>query len=34
GTQTIEIATFLAVAIFNEGYLLILKITQLMGITV
>lgn len=34
GTQTIEIANYLAVAIFNEGFLPILKIMDLMGITV
>lgn len=34
GTQTIQIATYLAVAIFNEGYLPILQIMKLMGITV
>ncbi|XP_044581963.1 uncharacterized protein LOC123263348 [Cotesia glomerata] len=34
GSQTIQIANYLAVAIFNEGYLPILKMMELMGITV
>lgn len=34
GTRTIEIATFLAVCIFNEGYIPILKILSVMGITI
>lgn len=34
GTQTIEIANHLAVAIFNEGFLKILNIMALMGIIV
>ncbi|XP_044583218.1 uncharacterized protein LOC123264134 [Cotesia glomerata] len=34
GTHTIQIANYLAVAIFNEGFLPILKIMELMGITV
>ncbi|CAD6201804.1 GSCOCG00002783001-RA-CDS [Cotesia congregata] len=34
GPQTIQIASYLAVAIFNGGFLPILKIMELMGITV
>lgn len=34
GTQTIEIANYIAVSIFNEGVLPILKIMKLMGIAV
>ena len=34
GTQTIQISTFLAVCIFNEGFIPILKILSVMGITI
>ncbi|XP_033355633.1 uncharacterized protein LOC117236621 [Bombus vosnesenskii] len=34
GTQTIQISTFLAVCIFNEGFTPILKILSVMGITI
>ena len=33
-TQTIQISTFLAVCIFNEGFIPILKILSIMGITI
>ena len=33
-TQTIQISTFLAVFIFNKGFILILKILSVMGITI
>ena len=34
GTQTIQISTFVAVCIFNEGFISILKILSVMGITI
>jgi len=34
GPKTIEIATFFAVSIFNEGFIPILKILDVMGITI
>ncbi|XP_039956397.1 uncharacterized protein LOC120772072 [Bactrocera tryoni] len=34
GTRTIEIANYFAVCIFNEGFLPILKIMSIMGITI
>ena len=34
GTQTIQISTFVAVCIFNEGFIPILKILSVMGITI
>ncbi|GIY22878.1 uncharacterized protein CDAR_599971 [Caerostris darwini] len=34
GPKTIEIATFFAVSIFNEGFIHILKILDVMGITI
>ena len=34
GTQTIQISTFLAVCIFNEGFIPILKILSVIGITI
>ena len=34
GTQTIQISTFLAVCIFNEGFIPTLKILSVMGITI
>ena len=34
GTQTIQISTFLAVCIFNEGFIATLKILSVMGITI
>ncbi|XP_044588919.1 uncharacterized protein LOC123268103 [Cotesia glomerata] len=34
GTHTIEIANFIAVCIFNEGFLPVLRILSLMGITI
>ena len=34
GTQTIQISIFLAVCIFNEGFIAILKILSVMGITI
>ena len=34
GTQTIQISTFLAVCIFNEGFIHILKILSIIGITI
>ena len=34
GTQTIQIFTFLAVCIFNEAFIPILKILSVMGITI
>ena len=34
GTQTIQISTFLTVCIFNEGFIPILKILNVMGITI
>ena len=34
GTRTIQISTFLAVCIINEGFIPILKILSVMGITI
>ena len=34
GTQTIQISTFLAACIFNEGFISILKILNATGITI
>ena len=34
GTQTIQISTFLVICIFNEGFIPVLKILSVMGITI